>query len=131
MGNEDSWAGLLQQWFTVLERCHPTSCTVSDLIVGNSYSFRVFSENLCGLSASAAVTKELAHIVKTGRSGSKTRKQARHHHARLFHALECQHPSLGASHGSPLARTLAASPHPGHRYVDTHIHRVTVKDGCG
>ncbi|KAB1258556.1 Myosin-binding protein H [Camelus dromedarius] len=53
------------QWFTVLERYHPTTCTVSDLIVGNSYSFRVFSENLCGLSESAAVTKELAHIQKT------------------------------------------------------------------
>nr|XP_012314850.1 myosin-binding protein H isoform X1 [Aotus nancymaae] len=52
------------QWFTVLERYHPTTCTVSDLIIGNSYSFRVFSENLCGLSASAAVTKELAHIQK-------------------------------------------------------------------
>ncbi|KAM5205432.1 myosin-binding protein H isoform 1-T1 [Hipposideros larvatus] len=52
------------QWFTVLERYHPTTCTVSDLVVGNSYSFRVFSENLCGLSASAAVTKELAHIQK-------------------------------------------------------------------
>ncbi|XP_054432471.1 myosin-binding protein H [Pteronotus mesoamericanus] len=52
------------QWFTVLERYHPTSCTVSDLVMGNSYSFRVFSENLCGLSASAAVTKELAHIQK-------------------------------------------------------------------
>ncbi|TEA30971.1 hypothetical protein DBR06_SOUSAS9610010, partial [Sousa chinensis] len=53
------------QWFTVLERYHPTTCTISDLIVGNSYSFRVFSENRCGLSASAAVTKELAHIQKT------------------------------------------------------------------
>ncbi|KAG8525127.1 Myosin-binding protein H [Galemys pyrenaicus] len=52
------------QWFTVLERYHPTTCTISDLIVGNSYSFRVFSENLCGLSASAAITKELAHIQK-------------------------------------------------------------------
>uniref|UniRef100_A0A2K6GT01 Myosin-binding protein H n=2 Tax=Propithecus coquereli TaxID=379532 RepID=A0A2K6GT01_PROCO len=52
------------QWFTVLERFHSTTCTVSDLIVGNSYSFRVFSENLCGLSASATVTKELAHIQK-------------------------------------------------------------------
>nr|XP_045366042.1 myosin-binding protein H isoform X3 [Camelus bactrianus] len=56
------------QWFTVLERYHPTTCTVSDLIVGNSYSFRVFSENLCGLSESAAVTKELAHIQKTEES---------------------------------------------------------------
>ncbi|XP_004685322.1 PREDICTED: myosin-binding protein H [Condylura cristata] len=52
------------QWFTVLERYHPTTCTISDLIVGNSYSFRVFSENLCGLSSSAAITKDLAHIQK-------------------------------------------------------------------
>ncbi|XP_045154116.1 myosin-binding protein H [Echinops telfairi] len=52
------------QWFTVLERYHPTTCTLSNLIVGNSYSFRVFSENQCGLSDSAAVTKELAHIQK-------------------------------------------------------------------
>ncbi|XP_008828571.1 myosin-binding protein H isoform X2 [Nannospalax galili] len=53
------------QWFTVLERYHPTTCTISDLIIGNSYSFRVFSENLCGLSDSAITTKELAHIRKT------------------------------------------------------------------
>ncbi|XP_073740572.1 myosin-binding protein H [Callorhinus ursinus] len=52
------------QWFTVLERYHPTTCTISDLIVGNAYSFRVFSENQCGLSASAATTKELARIQK-------------------------------------------------------------------
>ncbi|XP_023586038.1 myosin-binding protein H isoform X1 [Trichechus manatus latirostris] len=52
------------QWFTVLERYHPTTCTISNLIVGNTYSFRVFAENQCGLSASAAVTKELAHIKK-------------------------------------------------------------------
>ncbi|CAO2636965.1 Myosin-binding protein H, partial [Lemmus lemmus] len=52
------------QWFTVLERYHPTTCTVSDLIIGNSYSFRVFSENLCGLSDVATTTKELAHIQK-------------------------------------------------------------------
>ncbi|XP_066095771.1 myosin-binding protein H isoform X2 [Saccopteryx bilineata] len=52
------------QWFTVLERYHPNTCTISDLIVGNSYSFRVFSENLCGLSDSATNTKELAHIQK-------------------------------------------------------------------
>nr|XP_055174954.1 myosin-binding protein H [Nyctereutes procyonoides] len=52
------------QWFTVLERYHPTTCTISDLIVGNAYSFRVFSENQCGLSATAATTKELARIQK-------------------------------------------------------------------
>lgn len=61
--------GFPQQWFTVLERYHPTTCTISDLIVGNAYSFRVFSENLCGLSTSAAVTKELARIQKAGASG--------------------------------------------------------------
>uniref|UniRef100_A0A8I3NSU5 Myosin binding protein H n=2 Tax=Canis lupus familiaris TaxID=9615 RepID=A0A8I3NSU5_CANLF len=60
------------QWFTVLERYHPTTCTISDLIVGNAYSFRVFSENQCGLSATAATTKELARIQKAGGSGCGT-----------------------------------------------------------
>ncbi|VFV26227.1 myosin-binding protein h [Lynx pardinus] len=55
---------MIGQWFTVLERYHLTTCTVSDLIVGNAYSFRVFSENLCGLSTLAAVTKEPARIRK-------------------------------------------------------------------
>ncbi|KAM7318065.1 hypothetical protein ACRRTK_022802 [Alexandromys fortis] len=51
-------------WFTVLERYHRTSCVVSDLIVGNSYAFRVFAENQCGLSETAPVTADLAHIQK-------------------------------------------------------------------
>ncbi|XP_055474166.1 myosin-binding protein H-like [Psammomys obesus] len=51
-------------WFTVLERFHRTSCTVSNLIVGNSYAFRVFAENQCGLSETAPVTADLAHIQK-------------------------------------------------------------------
>ncbi|KAM3934442.1 myosin-binding protein H-like [Leptodactylus fuscus] len=53
------------EWFTVLENYHQTNCTVSDLIIGNSYYFRVFSENLCGLSEKAAVTKDCAFIKKT------------------------------------------------------------------
>ncbi|XP_061487799.1 myosin-binding protein H, partial [Rhineura floridana] len=53
------------QWFTVLEHYNHTSCTVSDLIIGNSYSFRVFSENPCGLSEKPAVTKDVAHIKKS------------------------------------------------------------------
>ncbi|NWS15850.1 MYBPH protein, partial [Pachyramphus minor] len=53
------------KWFTVLERCTRTSCTISDLIIGNTYSFRVFSENCCGLSDSAAVAAGVAHIEKT------------------------------------------------------------------
>ncbi|KAL7985432.1 hypothetical protein Chor_004002 [Crotalus horridus] len=55
-----------QQWFTVLENCNHTSCIVSDLIIGNSYSFRVFSENPCGLSETPAVTKNVTHITKSG-----------------------------------------------------------------
>ncbi|EDL01963.1 myosin-binding protein H-like [Mus musculus] len=51
-------------WFTVLERYHRTSCVVSNLIVGNSYAFRVFAENQCGLSDTAPVTADLAHIQK-------------------------------------------------------------------
>ncbi|KAL2295548.1 hypothetical protein Nmel_017963, partial [Mimus melanotis] len=52
------------KWFTVLERCTRTSCTISDLIIGNTYSFRVFSENICGLSDSAAVASGVASIEK-------------------------------------------------------------------
>ncbi|KAL2772125.1 myosin-binding protein H-like isoform 2 [Daubentonia madagascariensis] len=57
----DTKSGL---WFTVLERCHRTSCIVSDLIIGNSYAFRVFAENQCGLSETAPITADLAHIQK-------------------------------------------------------------------
>ncbi|KAM6108285.1 myosin-binding protein H [Pterocles gutturalis] len=53
------------KWFTVLERCTRTSCTVSDLIIGNTYSFRVFAENACGLSETAAIAAGVAHIKKT------------------------------------------------------------------
>lgn len=49
----------------MLERCTRTSCTISDLIIGNTYSFRVFSENICGLSDSAAVASGVASIEKT------------------------------------------------------------------
>ncbi|XP_028590529.2 myosin-binding protein H [Podarcis muralis] len=53
------------QWFTVMEHYNRTNCTVSDLIIGNSYSFRVFSENPCGLSEKPAVSKDVAHIKKS------------------------------------------------------------------
>ncbi|GLD46135.1 myosin-binding protein H-like isoform X1 [Lates japonicus] len=54
------------EWFTVLEHYHRLTATVSDLIMGNSYSFRVFSENQVGISETSAVTKEVATIQKTG-----------------------------------------------------------------
>ncbi|XP_036309117.1 myosin-binding protein H-like isoform X2 [Pipistrellus kuhlii] len=57
----DTKSGL---WFTVLERYHRTSFTVSNLIIGNSYVFRVFAENQCGLSETAPITADLAHIQK-------------------------------------------------------------------
>lgn len=56
----------LQEWFTVLEHYHRLSATISDLIMGNSYSFRVFAENQVGISEKSAVTKEVANIQKTG-----------------------------------------------------------------
>lgn len=43
-----------------------TRCTVSDLIMGNEYYFRVYSENICGLSDSPGISKNTAFIHKTG-----------------------------------------------------------------
>lgn len=57
-----------QEWFTVLEHYHRLTATVSDLIMGNSYLFRVFSENQVGRSENSAVTKNAATIQKTGNS---------------------------------------------------------------
>ncbi|XP_061741339.1 myosin binding protein Hb [Nerophis ophidion] len=53
-------------WFTVLEHYHRLNATISDLIMGNTYKFRVFSENKCGISEESAVTKDEATILKTG-----------------------------------------------------------------
>ncbi|XP_043080658.1 myosin binding protein Ha isoform X2 [Puntigrus tetrazona] len=53
-------------WFTVLEHFHRLNATVSDLVMGNTYTFRVFAENKVGRSESAAVTKDAACIQKTG-----------------------------------------------------------------
>lgn len=50
----------------MLEHYNRLNATISDLIMGNTYKFRVFGENKCGMSESAAVTKEEAKILKTG-----------------------------------------------------------------
>ncbi|XP_053494098.1 myosin binding protein Cb isoform X1 [Ictalurus furcatus] len=55
-----------KEWFTVYEHNRRTNCTVSDLVMGNQYMFRVFSENLCGLSDEACVSKDKATITKAG-----------------------------------------------------------------
>uniref|UniRef100_UPI003AB0B3B8 myosin binding protein Ha n=1 Tax=Centroberyx gerrardi TaxID=166262 RepID=UPI003AB0B3B8 len=53
-------------WFTVLDHYHRLNATISDLIMGNSYTFRVFAENKVGVSETCAVTTEVATILKTG-----------------------------------------------------------------
>ncbi|XP_068567857.1 myosin binding protein Hb [Cebidichthys violaceus] len=53
-------------WFTVLEHYHRLNATISDLIMGNTYKFRGFSENKCGTSEEATVAKQEASILKTG-----------------------------------------------------------------
>uniref|UniRef100_A0A672LFK6 Myosin-binding protein C, fast-type-like n=1 Tax=Sinocyclocheilus grahami TaxID=75366 RepID=A0A672LFK6_SINGR len=55
-----------KEWFTVLEHNRRPSCTVSDLVMGNEYTFRVFSENICGMSDDAGISKNTAAIAKTG-----------------------------------------------------------------
>lgn len=57
-----------QDWFTVLENYHRLNATISDLIMGNTYSFRVFSENKCGISQDATITKNTATIQKTSKT---------------------------------------------------------------
>uniref|UniRef100_UPI00398ED179 myosin binding protein Ca isoform X2 n=1 Tax=Pristiophorus japonicus TaxID=55135 RepID=UPI00398ED179 len=52
------------EWFTVYEHNRHTHCTISDLIMGNEYYFRVFSENICGLSDSPRASKNTAVIQK-------------------------------------------------------------------
>ncbi|XP_059361252.1 myosin-binding protein C, slow-type-like isoform X6 [Carassius carassius] len=54
------------EWYTCIEHYHRTCFTVSDLVVGNEYYFRIYSENMVGLSESATVTKNSALIMKEG-----------------------------------------------------------------
>ncbi|KAM5170459.1 myosin-binding protein C, slow-type isoform 2-T2 [Mantella aurantiaca] len=55
------------EWFTVMEHYHRTSATISDLVIGNEYYFRIFSENMCGLSEAATRTVNCALIEKEGK----------------------------------------------------------------
>lgn len=59
-----------QEWFTVLEHYRRTQCVVSDLIIGNSYYFRVFSQNMVGPSDKAATTKKPVLIPRSGAAPS-------------------------------------------------------------
>ncbi|KAL1248294.1 hypothetical protein QQF64_021612 [Cirrhinus molitorella] len=54
-----------KEWFTVYEHNRRTNCTVSDLVMGNEYMFRVYSENLCGPSEDPCMSKNTAVIAKS------------------------------------------------------------------
>ncbi|XP_066556816.1 myosin-binding protein C, cardiac-type [Amia ocellicauda] len=54
------------EWYNVYEHYRRTNCVVSELIMGNDYVFRAFTENMCGLSEQPCVSKTSAHIQKTG-----------------------------------------------------------------
>uniref|UniRef100_A0AAY5L331 Myosin-binding protein C, slow-type n=1 Tax=Esox lucius TaxID=8010 RepID=A0AAY5L331_ESOLU len=54
------------EWYTCLEHYHRTCITITELVVGNEYYFRVYSENMVGLSECATQTKDSALIVKEG-----------------------------------------------------------------
>uniref|UniRef100_A0A3Q3VLS7 Myosin-binding protein C, fast-type n=1 Tax=Mola mola TaxID=94237 RepID=A0A3Q3VLS7_MOLML len=55
-----------KEWFTVYQHNRRTNCTASDLIMGNEYMFRVYSENFCGMSDEPCQSKNTAIIAKTG-----------------------------------------------------------------
>uniref|UniRef100_A0A6I8N757 Myosin binding protein C3 n=1 Tax=Ornithorhynchus anatinus TaxID=9258 RepID=A0A6I8N757_ORNAN len=74
-GNTEIWGYTVQkadkktmEWFTVLEHYHRTHCVVAELILGNGYYFRIFSQNMVGASETAAATKEPVLIPKTGQT---------------------------------------------------------------
>ncbi|KAJ8347251.1 hypothetical protein SKAU_G00286520 [Synaphobranchus kaupii] len=54
------------EWFLVYEHNRRPNCTVSDLVMGNEYMFRIYSENICGLSDEVGLSKNTAVIAKTG-----------------------------------------------------------------
>ncbi|XP_078531391.1 myosin-binding protein C, slow-type isoform X16 [Lissotriton helveticus] len=56
------------EWFTVMEHYSRTCATISELVIGNEYYFRVFSENMCGLSETATKTETSALIEKEGKA---------------------------------------------------------------
>ncbi|XP_029902033.1 myosin-binding protein C, slow-type isoform X3 [Myripristis murdjan] len=54
------------EWYTCIEHYHRTCITITELVVGNEYFFRIYAENMCGLSECATQTKNSALIVKEG-----------------------------------------------------------------
>lgn len=59
-----------QEWFTVFEQYRRTNCVVSDLIMGNEFVFRVFTNNLVGSSQEPCTSKDSALIQKIGETSA-------------------------------------------------------------
>lgn len=60
----------MQEWFTVFEQYRRTNCVVSDLIMGNEFVFRVFTNNLVGSSQEPCTSKDSALIQKIGETSA-------------------------------------------------------------
>uniref|UniRef100_A0A8C6ZC46 Myosin binding protein C2 n=1 Tax=Nothoprocta perdicaria TaxID=30464 RepID=A0A8C6ZC46_NOTPE len=67
------------EWFTVYEHNRAPRCVVSELVMGNEYLFRVFSENMCGTSEAAALSRNTARIPKAGTGTGRGRDGDRGH----------------------------------------------------
>uniref|UniRef100_A0ABM5F9V1 Myosin-binding protein C, cardiac-type n=1 Tax=Pogona vitticeps TaxID=103695 RepID=A0ABM5F9V1_9SAUR len=100
------------EWYTVFDHYRRTNCVVSDLIMGNEYYFRIFSENLCGLSENATTTKNPAYIKKTGTS-YKPPKYKEHDFSevpKFTHSLSDR--SVVAGYNATLSCAVRGSPKP-------------------
>nr|XP_046153089.1 myosin-binding protein C, slow-type-like isoform X3 [Oncorhynchus gorbuscha] len=66
------------EWYTCIEHYHRTCITITELVVGNEYYFRIYSENMVGLSEGATQTKDSALIVKEGKFPHDTAQRLYH-----------------------------------------------------
>ncbi|KAK2510587.1 hypothetical protein Q9233_017594 [Columba guinea] len=84
------------EWFTVYEHVRPPRCTVPELVMGNRYRFRVFSENLVGVSENPGVSQNTADIPK---AGDDPRFLARHSQGVLTLQIRKPGPFDGGTYG--------------------------------
>ncbi|XP_063294295.1 myosin-binding protein C, cardiac-type [Pelobates fuscus] len=100
------------EWFTVFEHYRRLHCVVSDLVMGNEYYFRAFSENMCGLSEKPITSKNSAYIQKSGTSY----KPPSYKDHEFAEAPKFTHPlvnrSVVAGYNATLSCALRGSPKP-------------------
>uniref|UniRef100_A0A7N8YD26 Myosin-binding protein C, fast-type n=1 Tax=Mastacembelus armatus TaxID=205130 RepID=A0A7N8YD26_9TELE len=100
------------EWYTVYDQFRRTNCVVSDLIMGNEYIFRVFANNLVGLSPEPCNAKDSAYIQKTGMAY----KLPTYKEADFSHAPKFTHPlvnrSIIAGYNATLSCAVSGIPKP-------------------